>query len=208
MKRLKLQNGLIAIGANKGIGKTKFSILLANKLAKSEKVLFLDWTNYYDNLSNIIEKSGFNFNSNLDIETSVNYFNVSSLLKIINLIDTHNYQTIFVDDLDAYINYSYANFYVDRDEVIKSLKFLVDKFNVRIVFSLCLHSEFDEIPPTLRDFAWSRLIVNECSQVIGLKRTFCYDNDNFEDIEVYELKNETNKMINYKAILKRQYRNE
>ena len=102
MEKLKLSEGLIAIGAAEMAGKTSFAIRLANLLAKKERVLFLNWTDYADRLHQIITKSNNSVNDKLDINTNVGYFNIESFIEIMELIETHNYSTIFIDDINYF----------------------------------------------------------------------------------------------------------
>ena len=96
MERLELSEKLIAIGAVEGVGKTRFAINLANQLAEKEKVLFINWTDYSEKLHKILQQSGKTINDNLDINTHVGYFDVNSILEIIDLIEFHNYSTILL----------------------------------------------------------------------------------------------------------------
>ena len=186
MKNLKLSQGLIAIGAAQGVGKTSFSIRLANYLAQKEKVLFLNWTDYADKLHEILRNSEAEIHKNLDINTRIGYFNIGSFIDILERIDTQKYTTIFIDDLnyftqtgDTYGELDQFNTY-GKDSAIRALRFIVDKYKVRVVFNLTIDNV---VTPKLADFAWSRLIINDCDQVIGLSN----DQDG-NQIEMYVLK--------------------
>ena len=70
MNDLKLSNGLIAIGyggTSSDTDQTKFSLVLANKLAKNENVLFLNWNNYSRKLEKINRELGILKNEKLEI---------------------------------------------------------------------------------------------------------------------------------------------
>ncbi len=171
MKKIKLKKGLIAIGGIQKIGKTTFAIQLANKIAKKEKVLYLNWTDYADRLHDLILKNNKKIYSNLDINTNLDFFNVGSFIQIMDLIEENRYKTVFIDDINYFTQTGETDCALDeynkygKDSAMKALRFLVDKYNIRIVFNMTIDTNFT---PKLADFVWSRLIINDCDQVLAL----------------------------------------
>ncbi len=197
MEKFKLSNGLIAIGAIENGSKTTYAIQLANELAEKEKVLYLNWTDYADRLNHLIKKRGNKVNKNLDINTNIGFFDVGTFITIMELIELKNYSTIFIDDIN-YFSQSGVEFDIfdeinsnGKDNVIRALRYIVDKLNVRVVFNITINANG---APKLADFAWSRLIINDCDQVIAL-------NENKNDLEIYNLKNEKLEMEKHKIAL-------
>jgi len=214
MERLKLSKKLIAIGAVEGVGKTRFAINLANQLAEKEKVLFINWTDYSEKLQKIVEQSDKALNDNLDINTRIGFFDVGSFLEIIEQIEFHNYSTIFIDDINYYLQSDAVTVTGQeyRDQAIKALKFIVDRYSVRIVFNVTIEINVNSSNyrrPNLGDFAWSRLIINDCDQVIALtnldsvvniENNEVYD---YNTLEVFNLKNNTLEIESIKINLKK-----
>lgn len=197
MEKLTLSNGLIAIGAVEKGNKTTYAIQLANELAKEEKVLYLNWTDFADRLHYLIKKGGSDVNKNLDINTNIGYFDVGAFITIMELIETNNYSTIFIDDIN-YFSQSGSEFDVfdeinsnGKDNVIRALRYIVDKLNVRVVFNITINANET---PKLADFAWSRLIINDCDQVIAI-------NENKNNLEIFNLKNEKLEIEKYEIKL-------
>ena len=197
MKKLKLSNGLIAIGAVEKGRKTTYAIQLANEIAKNEKVLYLNWTDYADRLNYLIKKGNNEISENLEINTNVGFFDVGTFINIMELIENNNYSTIFVDDINTFSQSGETFDCYDeinsngKDNVIRALRYIVDKFNVRVIFNVSIIA--DEIPK-LADFAWSRLIINDCNQVIAL-------NETEKALEIYNLKNENLEIEKHKMKL-------
>lgn len=114
MNRLKL-SGLVSFGGAKGIGKTRFLLKLANSIANKEKVLFLSWQDCKENLSNIIHSIDGSVHPNLNINTSLNYFNVGTFLEIIEIIQKKKYTIIFIDDIENFTQNDYSDFFSEEN---------------------------------------------------------------------------------------------
>ena len=56
MERIKLSKGVIALGGTQGVGKTRFSLKLANYTAEKEKVLFISYQDYNEKLISIVNE--------------------------------------------------------------------------------------------------------------------------------------------------------
>lgn len=218
MKKIALRNGLIAVGSsrnNSSIENSKFTLFLAHQIAQNEKVLYLNWCSYSKKLEEIIKSLGLKKINNLDINTYLHYFSLSSFFEIIDLIEKNDYKTIFIDDLSNFTrNNSLSD--LDKDLVIKTLNFLVERFSTRIIFLMQIDNEsflnndyVYKFEPELGFFNWSRMIKNDCNQVIAFNNMNGYidgETDEFYDEEtykVYELKNETNILENYIINLKK-----
>ncbi len=201
MEKLRLANGLIALGGLKGKGKTMFALQLANELAKKEKVLFLSWQDYGSNLEQLLLEIDGGVAEKLKINSKQNWFGVSTFLELINLIEAEKYTTIFIDDVDTFLggeDFFRGTDYSFRDELISALSFLVERYKIRIVFVLRLDRLDDEmeITPSLRDFVWSRLIINDCHQVLGIGETYNTEKD-LNEIKVASLKEESLEIEEY-----------
>ncbi len=195
MEKLRLANGLIALGGLKGKRKTLFALQLANELAKKEKVLFLSWQDYGSNLEQLLLEIEGSIAEKLTINSRQNWFSVSAFLEFIHLIEVEKYTSIFIDDVDTFLggeDVFRGTDYSLRDELIEALLFLVEKYKIRIVFVLRLDRLDDEMgeTPSLRDFIWSRLIINDCHQVLGLSETYSTDK-NENEIAVASLKEDS-----------------
>jgi len=201
MNQIELSNGLIAFGGNKGIGKTRFSLKLANLIAKTEKVLFVSYQDYREKLHAILEEIDNEVNENLEINTSFDYFNVGTFLGIINHIEAKEFTTLFIDDLDCFNRNEFHEFKeIEKDSAIEGLLFLSKHLNIRVIITLVLTKDYpspNHYKPQLRDFDWSRKIVNDCSQIFALYRPEFYGITKNEEglsllglIEILTLKSE------------------
>ena len=200
MNRIKLPKGLIAFGGNKGIGKTRFTLKLANFLAKNEKVLFISYQDCKENLYGIIYEMDTQINESLEINTSFDYFNVGSFLEIIKHVGKKEITTLFIDDLDCFNRNEFREFKEsEKDSAIDALIFLSKHLDISVVFNLILSKDYVSNhydKPRIRDFDWSRKIVNDCSQIYSLYRPAFYGISMNEDgnslldlIEILSLKN-------------------
>jgi hypothetical protein len=209
MNQIELSKGLIALGGNKGIGKTRFSLKLANFLAKHEKVLYISYQDYSEKLHSIINEIDIDVNENLEINTSFGYFNVGTFLKMMNYVKEKVITTLFIDDLDCFNRNEFHEFNeIEKDSAIEGLLFISKQLNIRVIFNLVLtknYHSYNFVRPQIRDFDWSRKIVNDCSQIFALYRPVFYgmteDEDGFsllDVIEILNLKNQTHKELIYK----------
>lgn len=196
MNRIKLSNGLIAIGGALKIGKTNFSLKLANHLALTEKILFLSWQDCKDNLEATIVRMGDTINENLDINTSLDNLNVGSFLELISIIEDNKYTSIFIDDIENFTQYNFKDMFSEqKDSSIKAMKYIVNTLNVRIILNTTIL--YDRWEPTLRLFDWSRSIINDCNQILAIYRPAYFGitqddegNSLLDKIEILNLKND------------------
>ncbi len=99
-------------------------------------------------------------------------------LDLKELIKKHQATTVFIDDLDSMLgeNFQLAN--KERNELIRSLKILTTEFEVRLILNVTVSKKVEyrggEKIPDLRDFTWSRSLVNAADQVFIFYRPFYY----------------------------------
>ncbi len=203
MNQLNLTNGLIAFGGSKGIGKTRFALKLANHLAKIEKVLYISYQDYKEKLNAVLIEMDSISQKKLEINTSFDYFSVSAVLNIYEYIEKENITTIFLDDVDCFNRNEYNEFNEffeeERDSIINSLHFISKHLNIRLIFNIELPLNHTSRKPTIRDFNWSRKIINHCSQIFAIYRPafhgFSEDesgNSLTDKIEILRIKSEQN----------------
>jgi hypothetical protein len=211
MNRIILPKGLIAFGGSEGIGKTRFTLKLANFLAENEKVLYISYQDYKEKLYDIIIEMDSQINENLEVNTSFDYFNVGSFLEMIKYIEMQKITTLFIDDLDCLGRNKFSEFNEnEKDSTIDGLLYLSKHLNISVVFNLILSKSYVSHyfgergirvdKPRMRDFDWSRKIVNDCSQIYALHRPAFFGLSQDEDgnslidsIEILSLKNENHK---------------
>ncbi len=195
-----LDNGLIAIGGYQNSGKTAFALQIANRIAENEKVLYLSWQDYGDNLQNQILKFSKKIAQNLDINTQIDYYSVRTFIQILELIEEKGYTTVFIDDVDSFKYGTISNSYYDYENnaIIETLKYIAEKYAIRLVFTLRI-PEYEDLTISLRDFAWSRLIVNDCKQVLSVYKDTELE-ENYINLSYLKGKNLEiqNKIINLK----------
>lgn len=198
MQTLKLSNGLVALGYEPKENNKDFTILLANQIAKNEKTLYLSWTNYSDKIHKTINEYKSEVSRDLLLNTNIEYFGIKSFLNIINLIESYNLKTIFIDDINNFLQIETNDFLSHNyfsDTLIEALNYIVYKYNVRIIFSLELEN-INKSEINLSDFQWSRLIRNDCNQILAIKNLLGYENIRTSEyydknsFKVLELKNE------------------
>jgi hypothetical protein len=198
MDRLQLSQGLIAFGGEEGIGKTRFTLKLANHIARKEKVLFLSYQDYRENLIKIIREMDENISPNLEVNTLMEYYGVGILMEIINYAESKSFTTLILDDLACFKRNEFHECDEQgRDAAVKALLYLANQLKIRLIFSINIYSSHRYHIPRIRDFNWSRRIINDCSQILALYRPAHFgitedENGNslVELIEVYNLKNE------------------
>lgn len=212
MDRLKLSKGIIAIGYGGTIdtkNQTKISLVLANKLAKKEKVVFLNWNNYSRKLEKMITKLDIIKNEKLEINTSIDYFGLSSFLNITELIEQRGFTTIFIDNIFSYTLNELKSF-EERNLLIKSFRFITERYSIRIVFNIKIESDVfynsyiaDENTAELGYFNWCRKIITDCEQVIAIQNIEgCVNGETDEQYQqntfkIFDLKNENDETKNY-----------
>ncbi len=202
MDRIKVSNGIIAFGGTPRIGKTRFSLKLANYIAQKERVLFISYQDYKEKLISIVNELDDHVQENLEINTSFKYCNLLTFLDVYDYVEKNEFTTVFIDDIDWFNEgiRSLTNQYY-KEASIKALLFLSKKLNVRVIFTLSIEERYDyPVENSVRNFSWSRSLVNECSQIYVLYRPYFYGyatNQNGEclvdQIRLISLKNENHK---------------
>jgi hypothetical protein len=117
-------------------------------------------------------------------------------------IEKNNFTTIFIDDIDWFNEgiRSYSDQYY-KEASIKALLFISKKLNVRVFFTISIEERYAYPDETsIRNFSWSRYLVNECTQIYVLYRPYFYGyaiDQNGEclvdQIRVISVKNETHR---------------
>jgi hypothetical protein len=201
MERIKLSNGLILFGGMKRMGKTLFTLKLANYIANNEKVLFLSFQDYHEKLQNILlEMDGF-IEDNLEINSSLDYYKLHSFIRLIDYLKTGKFTTIIIDDLHSYFNCeSYDSIDYDANEATDPLLFLSNLLNIRVIINVRIaqSNPYDNsYSPKIRHFIWTRSLIDTASQVYAIFRPYSCGIKEDEDgnslsevIEIYSLKNE------------------
>lgn len=201
MERIKLSAGLIAFGGAKGVGKTRFMLKLANFLAKTEKLLFVSYTDYNERLEHVLKGIDGTINTNLELNTYLGYYCVESFLELIEYIEEGGFKTVIIDNAECYsLNPNGTFSYPGKDGVVDALLFISNRLKVRVMFTTYLVSNSfteDYSSPTLNSFIWSREIVNQCEQIYVFYRpAICglkFDEEGIpieDNLELISLKNE------------------
>lgn len=198
MDQLKLSQGLIAFGGIEGVGKTRFMLKLANYLAKREKVLYLSYQDYSEKLVTIVRNIDGIVYENLEVNTSMDYYGIGCFLEIIKHKKSKGFKTLIVDDIDSFNRNQFYEFDENgKDNAIEGLLYLANHLNIRIIFIIDVKSTFQYKIPRVRDFNWSRRMINDCSQILALYRPIYLgitEDENGKSsadlIEVYSLKND------------------
>ncbi|HKJ44137.1 MAG TPA: hypothetical protein VKA27_18715 [Sunxiuqinia sp.] len=201
MDQLNLSRGLIAFGGQEGIGKTRFTLKLANFLAQKEKVLFLSYQDYSEKLITDIRNMDDFIAENLEVNTSMDYYGVGNFLEIIKYVESTGFKTVIIDDIESFNRDQFHEFDDQgRDAAIEALLYLTKQLKIRLIFIIDIYSSHRNHTPRIRDFNWSRKIINDCSQILAIYRPVYYgitedeNGDSLKDlIEIYNLKNEENK---------------
>ena len=199
MEQLNIGNGITAFGSKNMDDLTWFTLKWANSLAKTKKVLYLNWTDYEEKLIHFLQSTDGKVELNLTINTSFNRFEVSTCLDIFQYIKSQSTVIVFFDNLSAFSsNLHDIEFAYDEKVVINYFQFLVKELRVGIVANIPIYRAYvfsrSEPTPTLSNF--SRTIVNNCDQVYGFFRLYSLGftedemgESTFDKIEIYNLKN-------------------
>jgi len=205
MGTITLEKGLIAIGGLEGEGKTTFCLKIANHLAESEKVLFVNYQDYSNKLNQILEEFDDIICENLIIRTDFEYFGIDSFVELMQELEINSYSTIIIDNSDFLNKYDpWDNAYGDVDEFVKAMAFLTKHFKIRVIFSVNIGQKvsYSRKYPMLKDFNSSRHIPNKCDQILAIYRPIYHGytenqngNINNDLIDVYDLKNKQNTTV-------------
>lgn len=206
MEKIKLANGLIALGGEKGFGKTRFALKYANYLAQKEKVLYVSYQNYKEKLESIVEEMDGVINENLGINSYFSYYGAIVFFQFMKEIKSNNVSTLIIDDIENFCQLARDNDYGEENNPILSLKYLSEFMNIKVVFITNIEKldYQSETIPKIQDFRWSRSIINECDQIYALYRPYLQglwedeEGNSLKDkIEILYLKNEYNKEDRY-----------
>ena len=200
--RLSLSDGLICLGGKAGMGVTTFTLKMAHHLSFYEKVLFISYHDYAENLN---ERLGMDTYSpqDLTIEDSLPFYDSEYCENIGPWLAEEQYNTIIIDDLNSLCGKVYEGDFYLAEDVISGFRSLVDELDIRIIANVALNeskAQDNVLQPTLRDFTWARNIIHESDQIIGLHRPFHYGiledeqgNSTMNNMELRYLKDLQNK---------------
>jgi hypothetical protein len=173
MNELLKSNGLIAIGIDSKTDKIKYTLDLANDIAKNENVLYLNSFEKDNALKNILQNNEFNKSPNLYIDIKFLYFTLSSVVSLIESIEFYKCSTIFIDSIDSYIknieDISCCKNNCEeftQENLIKMLKFVSEKYSVRIVFISHLYYGIHLWKTRQNNLKQSNFIKQICNQTI------------------------------------------
>jgi hypothetical protein len=200
MNNIELKKGLIAIGSGIGEGKTRFSLKLANFIARTENVLYISYKEHKEKLIEIIQEIDGKLNDKLDINTRFAYFGSEVFLDIIKYVKTKNITTVFIDDIETFCSISLEETSLEETKynIIEDLKYISEMLSIKLIFlTNTIKHKFDErYYPVIKNFRWSRAINNECSQILAFYKPSAYgftedENGNYlyDKIELHFLKN-------------------
>jgi len=176
--RLNLSNGLIVLGARPGMGLTRLTLKLANQLATKERVLFITYQEHRSRLDKLVTSFSTDKNQNLHINSSFQFFDYDYFKSLKELHLRDHISTLFIDDLNNFIDFDQEDDRHIKDYIICELRGLSEESDIRIVVNLSLSKSVEyrggTMRPMIRDFRWSRRIVNDCTQVFALYRPAYY----------------------------------
>lgn len=199
MNRIKLSEGIIAIGGTEYDKAPLFSMKLANSLAKTENVLFLSYISYAEKIRHEIKRMDSFLEPNLFIQDDLKHYNIETFLQLIKQIKLYSIKTIFIDDIDECVGneFNMETWFEERNEsVLDAFRFLNENYGVRIIFNSTLRKSAD-IKPSLPDFCWNRKMISACNQMFIVLRIFSHGYTEDEsgrstenDIRILSVKNE------------------
>ena len=178
LDKIKLsKKGIIVFGARPGMGLSINTLKIANKLAKSENVVFVSYQTFKDKLINTIKYLDKSISPKLIINTDLKFFDYDFYKEIDKLIENNSAKTIILDDLDDMLGESFNLQAKDRDKLILELNTLAKKRNMRIILNYRLTSKLEHRvsqKPILQDFTWSRNLIEQADQVYSIYRPEYY----------------------------------
>lgn len=169
-----IKNGLILMGARLSETLTTTSIDLT-KSEQENKTLLVSYKNYK---AQMIDDDELSSSKSLIIDTTFPYFEIEYFNQLKKAIKEEGYKIVILDDLNTLINDSqYDNSY-SKDFIIRGFKQVVDEFGISVVLNVVLPETVDERSgdksPLLSDFNWSRQILEQADQIIGLYEPSMY----------------------------------
>ncbi|MFO7868683.1 MAG: hypothetical protein R6U95_05230 [Bacteroidales bacterium] len=196
MHRITISNGITAIGGYAGIGKTGFTLKLANFLAQSEKVLFFSTHHYKEHVEHIIQHIDTHREENLHVETDLEYIYSFDIIKFYQFIEDNGFRTLVLDDfsiIDYHLN-------TNRKKFIEFLQFISKKLRLKIIVVLNLYdsisddnSEFNTDAPAMNismfNYVHSIQFTHICTEIYALHRPHLCDVSSDKNLYVYPLKN-------------------
>jgi len=184
--KLNLSDNLIAFGARPGMGLTRLTLKLANRLARKENVLFITYQDYYKHIEELVNENGQKQN-NLVIDSSFKFFNYGVFDDLKLQLLQNEISTLVVDNLNDSIREKHVDDEYLTDYIISELHILSQSLKIRIIINLLVSKTVEcrggDLRPQLRDFRWSRRLINDCQQIYSIYRPAYYgitENENGE----------------------------
>ncbi len=202
MEQLSIAKGLTVIGSRYTEDLTWLTLKWANYLAKTDKVLFLNWTYYTKKLNNFLEESDGKVEPNLTINTSFNKLEISTCIELFGYIKNQNFDIVFFDNIDAFRFDIHGDDNYSEKPVLDFMQFLINELSIKIIFNTSLHDNYLDYSkdymtreaPVLKNF--SRDMVNNCEHIYGFVRLFSLGieqdetgKSTFDKLEIHNLKN-------------------
>ncbi len=177
VEELNLERGLIAFGGRPGMGLTRLTLKIASELSKTERVLFTSYQSDAQSLKVSATKMEGYEDNNLIIDSSSPYYDYEYFPWLKQHLRDNKISTLIIDDLNNLIEPHQDEKSV-KDSIISQYKEISNEFEIRIILN-CTVSESVELRggdkiPLLRDFRWSRRLINDCEQMISVYRPFYY----------------------------------
>ncbi len=200
--QLSLADGLVCVGGKSGMGVTTFTLKMAHHMSFYEKVLFISYHDYVENLTDKLGMGTYSV-QDLVIEDSLPFFDSEYCENIAPWLQEEGFDTVIIDDLNSLCGKKYEGDFYMFEDVISGFKEIADTLDIRIIVNVTLEDTIQNkgtIKPSLRDFRWARNIIHESDQIIALHRPFHYGiiedengNSTANNMEILYLKDLQNK---------------
>lgn len=197
MHRITLSNGIVAIGGPKGIGKTRFTLSLAQQVSSQKNVLYFSTHNYKEQLELILKQDFKSDLSNLYIETNLEYLYSSDFIRLYRFVEDNQFNVIVFDDLTL------IKHYISNQKLfIEFLNFMCEKLQCTVILILDISSILDDnmndtyeiicsLPANLSMFnlVYGSSFMQACKEVYAIHRPNFYDISESTNFEIHPLKN-------------------
>ena len=176
---------LYVFGGRPGMGLTHLTLKLANELADTSKVLFVSYQSYPLLIEELIVKQGFGVEKKLLINSTLPY-GYPGFNPLRDIITQNNIEFVFIDDLDSFMGID--RYYDDNEDLIETFYRLAHDLKTAVILNLTVSQNTDRRSgsksPKLRDFNWSRNLIELAFQVYGIYRPAYYGitQDEFGDV--------------------------
>lgn len=207
MNRIDLPKGFTFLSGRKRGGKSRFALKWANHLAKTQKVLYLNWGSYEEKHIHDLKQMGDEISLGLTIDSEYDFLDSNSFIEIYNHLEKDRFDVVFFDDIQYTVyNHFNDNYFADQSAISNALVFLSQLLDVKVILVSEVSDMWNEyrgdLDLLLRIFP--REIVNKSNQIYFLNRPYLNDfkedhngNSTIHHIELISLKNKDNKEFKY-----------